>query len=121
MRYAYRFVDTGEDVEVVRPAQAMPDDLVIDGRAARRVWDSSTVPHYHIDQGGGITYKRPGLPISHSLPTMDLSGAEPERLGDEVVYRKGKCLADARGRRVVRNKNDSDAHCRDTGFIKDSV
>lgn len=121
MRYAYTFIDTGEEVEVVRPAQAMPDELVIDGRKARRLWNASTVPNMMVDQGGGVTYKHGGLPTSHSLPRMDVSDAEPERLGDAIVYRKGKCLADARGLRVVRNRADSDAHCKDTGYVKDSV
>jgi hypothetical protein len=123
MIYLYKYLDTGEEFEFVRSVAAggpLKGDTY-KGRPVSRIYDARTVPGISVDQGGGITYNRPGLPISHSLPKMDLSGAQAETMGSETVYRKGKCLADARGRRVVRNKNDSDAHCRDTGFIRDSV
>lgn len=119
MRYPYVYADTGEEVEVVRPAQAMPDDLVINGRPARRVWNALTVPGISIDKGGGTQYKQDGLPISHSLPTMDVSDATPETMAGHTVYRKGKRLADARGRPIVRNHKDADAHCKETGFQRD--
>ena len=119
MRYPYRFTDTGEDVEVIRPAEAMPDDLVIDGRPARRVWDASTVPGASIDNGGGTEYTTGGPPISHTLPSMDVSKADPVTMSGHTVYKVGRRYANAKGRPIVRNKKDADEHCKATGYVRE--
>lgn len=111
MIYLYRDVQTGEQVEVIRPMQSMPDDLELDGRTLRRVY---TTPHVGVKQGEGVNYGKNKLPTSRSLPFATEPG-EPATLHGHAV-KKLKCGAYATedGARIVDSADAAKRHAADT-------
>lgn len=113
MIYDYECRATGETREVSASMAEPPTiEFEEEGKVWHRVW---RVPAAMVKGSGGVEHRDQTVPVSMSLPLDTREGRASSYFGTPVREHRDGTMSTLRGDRIVRNRDDMQRHCAQSG------